>query len=82
MRRILPDWLCGTSSVTQGLTSTAKEREREYNDFMAYVMSQVPTKKRPAVASKYDMLKNGQGKKRLFYFITLLFKTMLNIRLT
>ena len=50
----------GTSTSTSGMMSVSQRRE--YNDFVAYVMEQLPAKKKKIVAAKYQLLQNGKGK--------------------
>ena len=38
------------------------KRLGQYKDFISYVMSQLPPKRRRAVENKYEMLQNGKGK--------------------
>ena len=48
------------------------KRLREYKDFISYVMSQLPPKRRRAVENKYEMLQNGEGKNNflIFFFVS------------
>jgi glutamyl-tRNA reductase len=48
------------------------KRLRQYKDFISYVMSQLPPKRRRAVENKYEMLQNGEGKNNflIFFFVS------------
>ena len=42
--------------------TSAAVHMRDYNDFVSYVMSQLPPKKRSMISAKYELLQNGKGK--------------------